>query len=105
MEHHLEVEAEAEQHHSRLQQLFGGEVDARLPAGFVLEKQGQQHARQDGEYRPAHHGNPFSQQPRRHRQEEAQQDPPHVLLDNIHVFHAFLHDASSSIARKEDYVK
>lgn len=65
---------------------FGGKGDARPERGLVLEDQRRQHTQQNGEHRPAYHGESAAQQPAGDGQRQAQQQARQRLFDKIH-FH------------------
>ena len=81
-----QVKTEAEQDNRVLQHLFRCKTDARLHLGLVLPEQREHHADQDGEYRSADNRHRLSQQPRRNRNAQAQQQSGTVFLDKIHCF-------------------
>ena len=58
-----QVHAEAQQNNGVLQHLFRGICNARLGAVPLPVKQGNHHARQNGEHRATHHGKCLAQHP------------------------------------------
>lgn len=63
LQHHIQIQPEAQQHHGGLQDLLGGKADARLTDGPRRPQQGNDHAQEDGENRPADDRHQLAQQP------------------------------------------
>ena len=85
-----QVKTEAEQDDCVLQHLFRREADTWLHLGLVLPEQREHHADQDGEHRSADNRHRLSQQPRRNRNAQAQQQSSAVFLNEIHYFTPFI---------------
>ena len=79
-----QVQAEAQQDHRVLQNFLGGEGDTRLGAPLLPVKQGDHHARQNGEHRPSHHRRRLAQQPAGQGDAQAQKQAKPPVFPNAH---------------------